>query len=206
MLKSICYVNNTRNLFIHSPMECWWTFGFFYICITNKPTMNICYKFLCGHMHSFPLGKICRNRMARFCGKCMLLRNLQNAFWKWLYHFTFTPAIDEHLTIPYSCPQLAVSLFSFSHSNRYMVVSSLWFSFSFPYWLMMLGPFTYLFTIHLVFSDDVPIQILWPLYKLGCWCSYFWVFLKNFFNVYSRYKSYIKYTIFKYFLSVHELS
>lgn len=57
MLKSICYINNTRNLFIHSPMECWWTFGFFYICITNKPTMNICYKFLCGHLHSFHLGK-----------------------------------------------------------------------------------------------------------------------------------------------------
>ena len=57
MLKSICYINNTRNVFIHSPVECCWTIGFFCISISNKPTMNIWYKFLCGHMHSFPLGK-----------------------------------------------------------------------------------------------------------------------------------------------------
>lgn len=72
MLKSICYINNTRNLFIHSPMECWWTFGFFYICITNKPTMNICYKFF---VRTFAFGLIQVNTQEQEwldCGKCML--------------------------------------------------------------------------------------------------------------------------------------
>lgn len=72
--------------------------------------------------------------IAELYGKSVFsfLKKLPNYFPKWLYHFSFTPAMNESSYCSTSSPAFCVvSVLDFSHSNRFAVVSHCCFNLQF---------------------------------------------------------------------------
>lgn len=106
----------------------------------------------------------------------------------WWFHFKFPAAMFESFSTSTSLPTLMISLFSFNHSNRWVIVSHCGFNLYFSNDVE--HPFICLSSVYLlwwnVFSNFLPFF----LFVFLCWV---WEFF-----IYSGYKSFIRYMTFKY--------
>jgi len=104
-------------LSIHQLMHIWIVSTFWLLWIMLLWTFV--YKILCGHMFSF-LGVYTN---------CWVIEYLCLTFWgtarlitKWLYHFTFLPAVFESFSFSTTLAVFLVCLFDDNHLSRYGVI------------------------------------------------------------------------------------
>ena len=123
-----------------------------------------------------------------FAGVCVVLGNTAG-FPKWLYHFTFPPAVYKSSNCSTSCQHLVSAVFHFSHSGECDI--SLWFYLHFcdDWWHWA---FFHVFIGHF---DNCP--SLLSFYQFG------YLFLIDLYVlfIYSGYESFVRYTYGKYLSS-----
>lgn len=101
-------------------------------------------------------------------------------FPQWLYQVTLPPTVPAGSFSPHPRPHLLFIIFSQSHSGRCEVVS--WFCIAFPWWLLMLSKFSYVYWPSLYLwrnvSSLLELFLLHPI-NFGNLCfvsRYFWIF------------------------------
>ena len=102
---------------VFCPFAHWGLFCLLLISLWIRLLQTVVHKFWCGHKFSTPLGKyLCRQLQDGVVDCLVLLRNWQYSFHS-LYHFSFSPAVNE--APPHLHQHLVLSMFGIFSSVQF---------------------------------------------------------------------------------------